>query len=200
MKIIGLTGSIAMGKSVTSKMFLAQNIPVFDSDQAVHQLLGHDGAAVKMVDKAFPGNKKNNQIDRSLLAKCVFNNDDALKTLEDILHPMVQEMRHIFLKTAQEKGHDLVLFDIPLLFEKNHQDSCDYVIVVSADGQIQKKRALERPGMTEQRLLSILKKQTPDQEKRSRADFIILTDQGLDYAEKQVKNILQEIRQEIRNK
>jgi dephospho-CoA kinase len=195
MIIIGLTGSIGMGKSETSKMFAAQNIPVFDSDQAVHQLLGPKGAAVDIIEKIFSGCKKENEIDRQALGAQVFGNDSVLKKLEGILHPMVQKMRDDFVKTAGDNGQQIVLFDIPLLFEKNHQNDCDYIVVASAAADVQKKRVMERDGMSEQKFLDILEKQTPDQEKRRRADFIIQTDQGLDYAKDQVCKIIQKIRE-----
>lgn len=192
MKIIGLTGSIGMGKSATSKMFEAENIPVFDSDQAVHQLLGPSGLAVEIVEEAFPGVRARDYIDRKKLGSMVFNDQEALEKLEAILHPMVTKMRAAFL--VDQKKSDIVLFDIPLLFEKGYENNCDYIVVVSADFEAQKKRVLERPGMSEKRFLEIVEKQMPDAEKRKKADFIIQTDQGFDYAKDQVRNILKKIR------
>jgi len=195
MKIIGLTGSIAMGKSETSKMFAAQNIPVFDSDAAVHKLLGQNGAAVEKVGRRFPGAVTEGKIDRQRLGQDVFEDDGALKALENILHPMVKNLRDEFLSDAQSNNQPIVVFDIPLLFEKGYEKECDFIVVVSAAESVQRKRALERPGMTEGRFLSILSNQMPDEEKRRRADFIVQTDMGLDYAEKQVANILKIVRE-----
>ena len=196
MKIIGLTGSIGMGKTYTAKMFTDKNIAVFDSDEAVHQLLGLNGAAVDVVEKEFPGVKIESQIDRKLLGKRVFADDIALKKLEQILHPMVSSMRDDFNKTALKNNADMIVVDIPLLFEKGYESECDYIVVASAPFEIQKQRVLERPGMSEQRFIEILKKQMPDDEKRRRADFIIQTDKGLDYAKNQVQQVIETIRKD----
>ena len=193
MKTIGLTGSIGMGKTQTAKLFAQKGVPVFDSDAVVHKLLGPDGKAVDAVEFAFPGVKEQNQIDRKLLGARVFGDDDALKSLESILHPLVSVERNNFVKKSQA---DIVLFDIPLLFEKGYEDDCDYIVVVSAPYEIQKKRVLERPDMTEARFQEILAKQLPDAQKRARADFIVQTDRGLDYAAMQIEKILQEIKEQ----
>jgi dephospho-CoA kinase len=187
---IGLTGSIGMGKTETTKIFANLGIPVFDSDAAVHSLLGPGGAAVDAVDGAFPGVKKDDKIDRELLAKKVFGDDKALENLEKILHPLVSEKRKEFIK---KQIADIVLSDIPLLFEKGYEDEFDYIIVVSAPHDIQKKRVLSRPNMTEDRLNDILARQVPDNVKRKKADFIIQTDRGLDYARHQVEDVLKQI-------
>ena len=191
MKTIGLTGSIGMGKTEAAKLFAEMNIPVFDSDAAVHKLLGPGGEAVEMTENIFPGVKKNDQIDRKQLGERVFGDDVALERLENILHPMVSAARDKF---AQNANADLIVFDIPLLFEKGYEKDFDYIVVVSAPFDIQKKRVLEREGMTESRFLEIVSKQTPDQEKTSRADFIIQTDRGLDYARKQISDLVAKIR------
>lgn len=188
---IGLTGSIGMGKTETAKMFQEFGIPVFDSDAAVHTLLGHDGAAVDMVDEIFPGVKKQNKIDRKLLGEKVFGNDTALGKLEKILHPMVSDMRTDFIKAA---NNDIVVFDIPLLYEKSYDSECNYIVVTTAPENVQKERVLSRPGMTEERFQNILKSQMPDAKKREKADFIVQTDKGFDYAKTQVKQIIKEIR------
>ncbi len=191
MKTIGLTGSIGMGKTETAKIFEKLGVPVFDSDAAVHKLLGPGGNAVEQVENEFPGVRAGNEIDRQKLGARVFSNRESLNKLEKILHPMVMKIRAEFVE--QQKS-DIVLFDIPLLFEKGYEDDVDYIVVVSAPYEIQKERVLKRPGMTEQKFLDILARQMPDQEKRAKADFIIQTDQGLDYAEKQVSEILEKIR------
>lgn len=193
MKTIGLTGSIGMGKTETAKMFAKKSIPVFDSDAAVHTLIGPKGIAVDAVELAFPGVKKENYIDRKLLGARVFGDDEALKSLEKILHPLVSEKRENFLIEANS---DVVVFDIPLLFEKGYENDCDYIVVVSAPFEVQKKRVLDRPGMTVKRFENILAKQLPDEQKRARADFVVQSDQGLDYAEKQVEEILKKIRKQ----
>ncbi|HPF46398.1 MAG: dephospho-CoA kinase [Alphaproteobacteria bacterium] len=191
MKIIGLTGSIGMGKSETAKIFAEQGIPVFDSDATVHNLLGPDGAAVEAVEEKFPGVKVDNYIDRKRLGDLVFGDEAALRDLENILHPLVIKERQTFLENSKS---DIIVFDIPLLFEKNYQDQCDFIVVVSAPFKIQKERVLKRPGMSEERFMEINQKQMPDAEKRKRADFIIQTDKGLSYAKKQVTEIIKNIR------
>lgn len=191
MKTIGLTGSIGMGKTETAKLFAALGVSVFDSDAAVHELLGDDGGAVALVEKEFPGVQEMDHIDRKRLGERVFGDSTALKRLEKIMHPMVTDMRNSFIERANS---DLVLFDIPLLFEKGYEDQCDYIVVVSAPEEVQKKRVLERSGMTEERFNNILSKQMPDAEKRKRADFIIQTDRGIDYAREQVVELLKKIR------
>lgn len=188
---VGLTGSIGMGKTETAKMFHEAGIPVFDSDAAVHELLTENGAAVDLVEAAFPGVKKGTQIDRVLLAGKVFGNSSALIKLEEILHPMVSEMRNQFVSSVKS---DLVVFDIPLLFEKSYENECDMIVVVTAPAAVQKERVLSRPSMTEKRFQNILNKQMPDDKKREKADFIIQTDKGFDYAKTQVRHIINEIR------
>ena len=192
MKIIGLTGSIGMGKTETAKIFADLGIPVFDSDATVHTLLGPDGAAVDAVEKKFPGVKVENYIDRKRLGDRVFGDEDALIALEKIVHPMVIRARQAFIR---ETTSDIVVFDIPLLFEKGYQNECDFIVVVSAPVDVQKERVLRRPGMSEERFFEINSKQMPDAEKRKRADFIVQTDRGLRYARQQVTEILTKIRE-----
>lgn len=194
MKKIGLTGSIGMGKTETAKMFQEAGIPVFDSDAAVHALLGVGGAAVDIVSKKFLGVKKQNKIDRKLLGEKVFGDSLALGKLENILHPMVSDMRSDFVKAAHG---DIVVFDIPLLFEKSYEGECDYIVVVSAPANVQKERVMSRPGMTEKKFKNILFSQMPDAKKREKAHFIIQTDKGFDYARAQVLQIIKEIRNDI---
>lgn len=196
MKIIGLTGSIGMGKSETSKIFARENIPVFDSDEAVHDLLGEQGAAVDLVEKTFSGVKVDGKIDRKKLGQRVFDDDKALQKLEEILHPLIQKKRDLFILEAKKRKQNMIVFDIPLLFEKKYEAMCDYIVVVSAPYKVQKNRVLDRVGMTEERFNTILQKQMPDHEKRKRADFIVQTDRGLEYAEKQVREIIKKIKAE----
>lgn len=190
--IIGLTGSIGMGKSETAKIFERANIPVFDSDAAVHDLMTKNGAAFEPIEKTFPGVSGPDGIDRVALGARVFGDAEALQKLESILHPMVSEQRQAFFR--QKQGHDLVVVDVPLLFEKGGEKNCDYVVVVTAPAEIQRQRVLARPHMTVEKFDQILAKQMPDGEKRQRADFIVYTDQGIPHAEQQVAEIITEIR------
>ncbi|PCI33102.1 MAG: dephospho-CoA kinase [Alphaproteobacteria bacterium] len=195
--IIGLTGSIGMGKSETAKMFERADIPVFDSDAAVHVLMGPDGAAVDLVDQAFPGVRGGGGIDRKLLGPRVFGDGAALKKLESILHPMVSDRRQAFFDQAATEGHDMVVMDVPLLFETGGDGKCDYTVVVSAAPEVQRQRVLARPGMSAEKFDQILAKQMPDSEKRQRADFIVQSDQGIGYAEDQVHQLIEKILENI---
>jgi dephospho-CoA kinase len=190
MLLVGLTGSIGMGKSATAKIFAGLGVAVYDADAAVHALYAKDGAAVEPIEAAFPGAARDGAIDRELLAKAVLHTPDALKRLEAIVHPLVAEAQLRFLEAAQKKGQNLVVLDIPLLFETGGAARVDVVVVASAAPEIQRRRVLERPGMTEEKLEAILSKQTPDAEKRARADFIVDTSRGLDDAKRQVASIL----------
>jgi dephospho-CoA kinase len=189
--VLCLTGSLGMGKSRTAQFFAEAGIPVHDSDAVVHAL--YEGAAVPAVERAFPGTAVDGKIDRAKLAAKVLGNDAALAQLEAIVHPLVRAAREKFLKQAQAQGAPIVLLDIPLLFETGSQHECDAVVVVSAPADIQRRRALERPGMTEQKLAALLAKQTPDEEKRRRADFIVDTSQSFDHARAQVREILRAV-------
>ncbi len=190
---IGLTGSIGMGKTETGKIFAALGVPVFDSDAAVHELMGPGGKAVERVEQEFSGVTEDGAIDRKLLGERVFENDAALIRLENILHPMVIEKRRAFL---ENQTSDVTVFDIPLLFEKGYEDQFDHIIVVSAPYDVQKERVLARPNMTAERFQEILEKQMPDAEKREKADFIIQTDKGIEYARAQAEEILEKIRKQ----
>lgn len=194
MKIIGLTGSIGMGKSTTAAMFREAGVPVYDADAAVHDLYDQGGAAVGPVGEAFPGVVKDGRVDREALRQRVLGDADALKRLNGIVHPLVGEDRVGFFKAAEEVGADLVVLDIPLLFETNGHERVDYVVVVSAPPEMQRERVLARPGMTPQRLDAILAQQTPDAEKRARAHFVVDTGQGLAHAREQVFHIIAALR------
>ncbi len=171
--ILGLTGSIGMGKSAVAAMFQGLNVPVFDADAAVRQLQGPDGALLAAIEAEFPGTTGPQGVDRQKLGAAVFGDPAALKRLEAIVHPAVGAMRADFLK--QHAAAPLVVFDIPLLFEKGGFEQVDAVVVVSAPPEVQRARVLARPGMSEEKFSQILGLQTPDAEKRARADYVINT-------------------------
>ncbi|MDQ0137928.1 dephospho-CoA kinase [Neorhizobium galegae] len=188
MIVIGLTGSIGMGKSTTAKMFAEEGVPVNDSDAVVHDLYRTD--AVAPVGKAFLGTVKNGVIDRQELSRQLSASPEKFPLLEAIVHPLVRRREVDFLARHKEAGTDLVLLDIPLLFEVKGEDRVDVIVVVTCDPQIQRDRVLARPGMTEEKLAMILSRQMPDAEKRQRADFLIDTGLGLDAARGQVREII----------
>ena len=171
--ILGLTGSIGMGKSAVAAMFRGLGVPVFDADAAVHQLQGPGGACLTPIERAFPGTTGPAGVDRQKLGAAVFGNPEALQRLEAIVHPEVAELRRTFL--ADNATAPLMVFDIPLLYEKSGQHGLDAVVVVSAPSAMQRERVLARPGMTAQKFEQILKLQVPDAEKRARADHVIDT-------------------------
>lgn len=175
--ILGLTGSIGMGKSAVAAMFRGLGVPVFDADAAVHLLQGPGGACVQPIERAFPGTTGPAGVDRQKLGTAVFGNPEALKQLELIVHPEVAEMRRTFL--ADNGDVPLIVFDIPLLFEKTGQHGLDAVVVVSAPADVQRARVVARPGMTEQKFEQILKLQVPDAEKRAKADYVLDTGTSL---------------------
>ncbi|MGC2524877.1 MAG: dephospho-CoA kinase [Stellaceae bacterium] len=179
MIVVGLTGSIGMGKSTAAAMLRGMGVPLFDADQVVHRLLAPGGAAVNKIEAVFPGMRTvNGGIDRPRLGRSVFGDPAALARLEAILHPMVAAAEHRFLARARARREPIAVLDIPLLFESRGAGRCDYVIVVSAPAILQRQRVMRRPGMTEARFAAILKQQMPDAEKRRRADFVVPT--GLD--------------------
>ncbi len=194
MLLVGLTGSIGMGKSETAKMFRAEGLHVYDADAAVHALYAKDGAAVEPIGQAFPDVVKDGAIDRDALSKHVVGNDAAMKKLEAIIHPLVGQAQISWLLDAEAKGATMVILDIPLLYETGGETRVDVVVVVSAPYEVQRERVLARPGMTEDKFNGILKRQVPDAEKRARADFVIDTSQGLDHARAQVKEIIEKLR------
>jgi dephospho-CoA kinase len=177
--VLGLTGSIGMGKSTAATMLRRLGVPLFDADLAAHRLLAPSGAAVPVVSAAFPGvATEDGGIDRARLGQRVFTDPAALKRLEAILHPMVAAKEKRFLARSKARRVPLVVLDIPLLFETGAERRCDYVLVVSAPTLVQRQRVMRRPGMTEIRLNSILQKQMPDHRKRRRADFVVPTGAG----------------------
>lgn len=179
MIIVGLTGSIGMGKSTASTMLRRMGVAVFDADEAVHAMLGPTGGAVGQVEAAFPGARgEEGGIDRKHLGERVFRDPQALARLEGILHPMVAAAEKRFLARARARREPIAVLDIPLLFESRGASRCDYVIVVSAPKMVQRQRVMRRPRMTQSRLDAILRQQMPDAEKRRRADFVVQT--GLD--------------------
>lgn len=191
---LGLTGSIGMGKTETAKMFTALGIAVFDADAAVHELYARGGKAVALVETAFPGSTRDGAVDRDKLSGMVLSDPTALARLEAIVHPLVRETEAAFLAAAKADNADLVVLDIPLLFETAGEGRVDRIVVVSAPSEIQRARVMERPGMTDEKFKSILAKQVPDAEKRARADYVIMTDKGLDDARAQVKRLVDSLR------
>lgn len=191
MIVLGLTGSIGMGKSTTAKMFAEAGVPVHDSDEAVHRL--YAGKAAPLVEAAFPGTTRSGAVDRAALAARVLGDAPALKRLEAIIHPLVRADADAFLAENRAAGAPLAVLDIPLLFETGGGNRVDRVVVVTAPPEVQRARVLARPGMNEEKLASILARQVPDAEKRRRADFVIDTGQGFDAARAAVKAIIAEL-------
>ena len=188
MIVLGLTGSLGMGKSTTAKMFAAEGVPVFDADAMVHQL--YDGAAAPLIEQAYPGTTVDGRVDRGRLAARVVGNIEALKKLEGIVHPLVQAAEQEFIADAENKGARVVLLDIPLLLETGGHLRVDKVVVVSAPPETQRARVLERPEMTDEKFEAMLARQMPDSEKLRRADFIVDTGRGIGPAREQVRAIL----------
>jgi dephospho-CoA kinase len=189
--VLGLTGSLGMGKSVTAKMFAEAGVAVHDSDAAVHRL--YEGEAVAPIEQAFPGTTADGKVDRTKLAAIVLNDKAALARLESIVHPLVTQSTDRFLAEARKRGDKVVVLDVPLLFETRAERRCDAVVVVTAPSEVQRARAFERPGMTEEKFKAILAKQMPDVEKRRRADFIVDSSKGFDSARAQVGDILRAV-------
>ncbi len=190
--VLGLTGSIGMGKSATAAMFSALKVPVHDSDAAVHALYGPGGAAARAIGEAFPGTlTPEGGVDRPALRAAVLGDAENLARLEAIVHPLVREESCAFL--TRNAGAPLVVLDIPLLFETGAEARCDAVLVVTAPPELQRARVLARPGMTEAALDAILAKQMPDAEKRARADFVIDTSRGFAHAEAEVARIVERL-------
>lgn len=190
MIVIGLTGSIGMGKTTVAQMFAEEGAPSFDSDAAVHALYARGGAAVAPVESAFPGVVKDGAVDRMALSARVIGDPESLRRLESIVHPLVRQAQAEFLQRHREAGAKCVVLDIPLLFESGGGQLVDKVVVVSAPAEVQRARVLARPGMTEEKFESILTRQTPDAEKRARADFVIDTGGSFEATRAQVRAVL----------
>lgn len=194
MLLVGLTGSIGMGKSETAKMFRALGVPVYDADAAVHKLYEKGGKAVEPIRAAFPSAIVDDAVDRKALSRCVLGLPEEMKKLEAIVHPLVGEAQMNFLRENMEAGEHMVVLDIPLLYETGGETRVDVVVVVSAPYDLQKTRVLARPDMDEAKFAAIHAKQVPDAEKRKRADFIVESDKGLDHARAQVEAIVEALK------
>jgi dephospho-CoA kinase len=192
---IGLTGSIGMGKSTSAKLFAQAGIPVNDSDAIVHDL--YSGEAVPLVEAAFPGTTADGKVDRQELSRKLAGDPSGFKRLEAIVHPLVRERERRFLERHRKAGADMVVLDIPLLFETGADKRVDKIAVVSCDPQIQRQRVLARPGMTEEKFNMILSRQTPDAEKRARADYVIDTGGSIEAAGEQVREIIADLRRKL---
>jgi len=186
MKIVALTGSIGMGKSTTSAMFKDLGVPIWDADAAVHRLYAPDGAAISPLKALIPEAIGAHGVDRNILTHKILQDPGLLKQIEAIVHPLVGKDRADFLAATRDQGASLVLVDVPLLFETGGEAYVDAVIVVSCSPEMQRARVLARPGMTEEKFASIVARQTPDDVKRAKADFVIDTGLGLDAAREQV--------------
>jgi len=192
MIVVGLTGSIGMGKSTTAKMFAEEGVPVNDSDAVVHDLYRSD--AVAPIGTAFPGAVSKGVVDRQELSRQLSAAPEKFQVLEAIVHPLVRQREVVFLDRHRRSETDIVVLDIPLLFEVKGEERVDVVVVVTCDPQIQRARVLARPGMTEEKLAMILSRQLPDAEKRKRADFLIDTGLGLEMARARVREIIASLR------
>ena len=191
MFVIGLTGSIGMGKSTTAGFFAEAGVPVHDADAAVHRL--YEGEAAPAIEAAFPGTTSGGRVDRAKLAARVLGDKAALRQLEAIVHPLVREAEFRFLVDAGRKGAPIAVLDIPLLFETSGHEQVDAVVTVSAPAEVQRARLKTRPGLTEEKLEALIANQLPDAEKRRRADFIVDSSQGFEAARAQVTEILRKV-------
>lgn len=193
MIVIGLTGSIGMGKSGAAREFRRLGVPVHDADATVHRLMARDGAAFPALERAFPQAVDNGQIDRSLLAQLVFNDPEALFRLEAIVHPLVRQEERKFLHWCLRRRCPAAVLDIPLLFETGAESRCDIVITMTAPAFLQKQRVLRRRGMSEERFKAILARQMPDYEKRRRSDFVVSTGNGYRFSRDCLITILERV-------
>jgi len=192
MLLLGLTGSIGMGKSTTAKLFVEAGVPVYDADATVHQL--YEGEAAAAIEAAFPGTTVNGKVDRTLLSPRVVHDAEAMKRLERIVHPMLRAHHQKFLDDAERSGAPVAVVDIPLLYETGGENRVDAVVVVTTAPETQRERILARDGMTPEKLDAILTRQLPDAEKRKRADFVVDTSHGLEPVRAQIREILEQAR------
>ena len=195
MIIVGLTGSIGMGKSTAVRFIRREGVPVYDADAAVHEIYRQGGAAVEPIRAAFPGAIVDGAVDRVKLSKLVLNDLGAIRTLEGIVHPLVRQVQERFLHAMARRRMPMVVMDIPLLFETGGDDRVDAIIVVSAPAALQRQRVLARPGMTEEKFEQILARQTPDREKRRQADVVIPTQTGFVETGRRLRRALEYLRQ-----
>lgn len=188
MMILGLTGSIGMGKSTTAKLFAEAGVPVYDADATVHRL--YEGEAAPAIEAAFPGTTAGGKVDRALLSARVVHDPEAIKRLEAIVHPMLRAYHQEFLDNAERSGAPVAVVDVPLLYETGGEARVDAVVVVTTSPEVQRQRILARDNMTDEKLDAILARQMPDAEKRKRADFVVDTSHGLDPVRAQIRDIL----------
>jgi dephospho-CoA kinase len=193
MKVLGLTGSVGMGKSTAAGMLRQMGVPVYDADAAVHQMMRRGGIAVTKIAVAFPGVERDGAIDRAALGKRVFGDEAAMKRLEGIIHPLVREDEKAFLAAQHRRKTPLVVMDVPLLFESGRQKRYDATMVVTAPGFVQRARVMARPGMTPARFAAILARQMPDVEKRKRADFIVPSGLGRAITWRRLRDVLRKL-------
>lgn len=198
MMVIGLTGSIAMGKTETAKIFRSLGVPVFDSDATVHQLYAADAEVLHGIEQLVPQAVASGTVDRAALTIAIARQPGLLKDIETIVHPAVRRRQQEFLAAQREAGHDVVVLDIPLLFETGQDSAVDRIVVVSAPLELQRQRALQRPGMTEEKFELIKSKQLADTLKRQRAHYVVDTSRSVDDAKRQVIDILEDIRKNQR--
>jgi dephospho-CoA kinase len=191
MFVLGLTGSIGMGKSTTARLFAEAGVPVYDADATVHEL--YEGEAVTAIEAAFPGTTANGKVDRARLSARVVQDRAAIRRLEQIVHPMLGTSRQKFFADAQASGAPVVVVDVPLLFETGGEKRVDAVVVVTASPELQRQRVLARGTMDDETFNSILARQMPDEEKRKRADFVVDTSHGLEPVRARIKDILAEV-------
>ena len=196
--LLGLTGSIGMGKSTTAAMFLKRGIPVWDADSAVHKLYAKNGAAVRFFKQEMPSSVLNGEVNRTILKELIKKNIDNLKKIEKIVHPLVAIDRLAFIESAKKDCIPLIVLDIPLLFETGFYKLVDYIAVVTVDYTTQKQRVLDRESMTEEMFTQILDKQVSNEEKKRKADFIIPTE-TIEAAESKVQEIIFQLERQVRN-
>ncbi len=191
MFILGLTGSIGMGKTTVAKRFIEHNIPVLNADEVVHDL--YKGDAAVTIENTFPGSVRDGVVDRKILSKIIMKDPEGFKKLEAIIHPLVREVEVKFIETSLQKGHNIVVLEVPLLFETGMDELVDFTIVVSAPDDIRRARVLKRPGMTKEKLDSIIERQMPEGIKKSRADYIVDTSTEISETWKQIDTIIESL-------